>query len=160
MGGHLLDEPDGEGTYEDPLKNATRVFWRYAALVLKWAFIGACAALVLFVLFSITVVGWRMHQHNRAWPLMEAAADGDVARARELLEDGRDPDGRTLKGRLPLSEAARAGNTEIVELLLEHGAEPTEWAMKTAREAGHYDVAKLIEQHLAGEELDEADDAG
>ncbi len=144
---HLPDQPDGE-PYEDPLVNGLRAIWRHRVRlivpVVKWAVIGVAVALVLFVLSIIAVLGWRGHQHRQAWPLMEAAADGDTAQVRKLLDEGADPDADTLKGRLPLSEAARGGHAEVVRLLLEHGAEPHPVAMRGAAQMHNHEIMRLL----------------
>ncbi|MBI2825885.1 MAG: ankyrin repeat domain-containing protein [Planctomycetia bacterium] len=57
-------------------------------------------------------------------PLQQAAMAGDTARVRELLDDGMwvDAHGKELRG-TPLQYAATKGHGEIVQLLLERGAE-------------------------------------
>lgn len=55
-------------------------------------------------------------------PLHEAAWSHDLARCRELLAGGADPDARDAHGRSPLHDAIESGGGELVELLLEHGA--------------------------------------
>jgi ankyrin repeat protein len=54
--------------------------------------------------------------------LAEAAAQGDLAGVRELLEAGTDPD-RPIAHASPLAHAAGAGHAQVVELLLERGAD-------------------------------------
>jgi ankyrin repeat protein len=61
----------------------------------------------------------------RIRPLHTATAfGGDVATARTLLDGGADPNGRSAGGSTPLHNAAQVGNRELVELLLERGADP------------------------------------
>lgn len=54
--------------------------------------------------------------------LLEAAQNGDYQRARALLEQGFDPDGRDSAGITPLLEASYHGRGNMVKLLLESGA--------------------------------------
>lgn len=54
--------------------------------------------------------------------LLEAAKEGDYLKARALLEQGMEPDGRDSAGITPLMEASYYQNKEVVRLLLESGA--------------------------------------
>jgi ankyrin repeat protein len=54
--------------------------------------------------------------------LVEAAQRGDLAEVRELLETGTDPN-RTIENASALGHAARGGHTQVVELLLNSGAD-------------------------------------
>ncbi|MBI2924865.1 MAG: ankyrin repeat domain-containing protein [Verrucomicrobia bacterium] len=97
--------------------------------------------------------------------LCMAAATGDLARVRELLD--QDP---SLVNRLsdyasyyigcgaPIKNAAARGHLEIVKLLLERGADPNlpeegiaprGHALYSAAANGHYEVAKLLLEHGA-----------
>ena len=53
--------------------------------------------------------------------LFEAVSDEDVAEASRLLSLGADPNIPEVNGITPLMDAASGGNSEMVELLLEHG---------------------------------------
>ncbi|MGC8987955.1 ankyrin repeat domain-containing protein, partial [Infirmifilum sp.] len=53
--------------------------------------------------------------------LLEAVSSGDVARVKELLKKGVNPNARNILGRTPLHLAAFSGNIEATRLLLEHG---------------------------------------
>lgn len=58
--------------------------------------------------------------------LVLAAREGRVERVRELLAQGIPPDAPESKnGHRALHQAAEAGQREVVELLLAHGADPT-----------------------------------
>ena len=85
-----------------------------------------------------------MYQARRAWPLFEAARHGKTAGALDLLKDGADPNARVFKGGLPLNEAVREGHAEVVQVLLEHGAEPTEFAMRRATERRRHQIMRLL----------------
>jgi hypothetical protein len=56
--------------------------------------------------------------------LMWAAATGDAARARALLEGGADPNARNRFGSTALMGASTGGHAEILRMLLGHGASP------------------------------------
>jgi ankyrin repeat protein len=56
--------------------------------------------------------------------LFEAAKSGDNARVRELLDAGRDVNGRQEGGQTPLRAAVDEGHIDMVRLLLERGADP------------------------------------
>jgi ankyrin repeat protein len=92
--------------------------------------------------------------------LPTACHTGDIARVRELLR--QDPslanrvgehEGYYLGAGAPLSNAAAAGRLDIVQVLLDHGADPNlaeeQYAPKgkalySAVYHGHYDIAKLL----------------
>ena len=92
--------------------------------------------------------------------LPTACHTGDIERVRELL--GQDPslanrigehEGYYLGAGAPLSNAAAAGRIDIVQVLLDHGADPNlpeeQFAPKgralySAVYHGHYDIAKLL----------------
>ena len=92
--------------------------------------------------------------------LPTACHTGDIARVRELLR--QDPglankvgvhEGYYLGAGAPLSNAAAVGRMDIVQLLLDHGADPNlpeeQFAPKgkalySAVYHGHYDIAKLL----------------
>ena len=83
--------------------------------------------------------------------LAEAAQEGCLDTARFLLENGV-PASHPGKYRNPLHEAASCGRLAIVNLLLEHGASPTETdddgvtALEAAQSSGNQEVeARLLE---------------
>jgi ankyrin repeat protein len=102
------------------------------------------------------------HLKNRGAFIDMATAchTGDIARVRELLQ--KDPtlanklsehDGYYLGAGAPLANAAAVGRMDIVQLLLDHGADPNmpeeQYAPKgralySAVYHGHFDVAKLL----------------
>ena len=58
--------------------------------------------------------------------LVAAARAGDAGRVRTLLSEGVSPNGReALNGHGPLHQAARANSTEVVDILLAAGADPS-----------------------------------
>src|SRR5688572_9768605 len=92
--------------------------------------------------------------------LPTACHTGNIARVRELL--GQDPtlantlgehEGYYLGAGAPLSNAAAVGRMDIVQLLLDHGADPNlpeeqvapkGKALYSAVSNGHYEIAKLL----------------
>jgi len=89
-----------------------------------------------------------------------ACHTGDIDRVRELLAQNpllantvSEHEGYYLGAGAPLSNAAAVGRTDIVQLLLDHGADPNlpeeQYAPKgkalySAVYHGHYDIAKLL----------------
>ena len=94
--------------------------------------------------------------------LFQAAAEGDLARVRALLDGGIDPDTATRYGATALTFASDKGHTDIVRLLLERGADPdvqdtfyNQTPLAWALGNGHLDVAVLLVEHgAAGAEAD------
>ncbi len=98
--------------------------------------------------------------HGAVIDLPTACHTGDIARVRELLR--QDPslantlgehEGYYLGAGAPLSNAAAAGRMDIVQLLLDHGADPNlpeeqyaprGKALYSAVYHGHYEIAKLL----------------
>jgi hypothetical protein len=74
--------------------------------------------------------------------LQSAAAQGDVARATSLLDQGAVIDARDEAGRTPLMLAVTQGQLEIVRLLLTRGADPN-----TADNAGHTPLQQARQQN-------------
>ena len=89
--------------------------------------------------------------------LHDAAHDCNAEKARLLLEYGAEINVIDEEYcSTPLGLAARAGHSELVELLLEHGADPTvagaPWAtpLTWARKRGHQEIAALFERRDGG----------
>ena len=92
--------------------------------------------------------------------LPTACHTGDIGRVRELLQQDRslankigDHEGYYLGAGAPLSNAAAVGRMDIVQLLLDHGADPNlpeeqfaprGKALYSAVYHGHYEIAKLL----------------
>jgi hypothetical protein len=57
-------------------------------------------------------------------PAASAAAGGDVASMKRMLDAGLDPNVRDSTGYTPLIAAARAGNVSMIRLLKSRGADP------------------------------------
>lgn len=96
---------------------------------------------------SATAILWDEKQAN---PLHFAAANGNVAAARVLLEAGFDVDSKTENGTTALGLAARFGHPEMTRLLLEAGASVdapksgVETPLYAAAAAGSLDVCRLL----------------
>jgi ankyrin repeat protein len=94
-----------------------------------------------------------------------ACHTGDIARVRELLAEDASLANRVSDyvtyyagSGTPLNNAVEGGHLAIVELLLEHGADPNlpeegiaprGKALYSAAAKGHYEIAKLLLQHGA-----------
>ncbi|MDE0225390.1 MAG: ankyrin repeat domain-containing protein [Gammaproteobacteria bacterium] len=72
-------------------------------------------------------VEWRPDHAEGGWPpiVFQSRGDrgGDAGRVRALIDQGADVNARNHKGQTALHCAAKAGFTDIVALLLSHGAE-------------------------------------
>lgn len=94
--------------------------------------------------------------------VFDAVAEGDVKKIKKLLKSG-DANELGPGGTTPLIEAARAGSTDVVELLLELGAEPAwkdeegETALLKAAANGHRGVIELLLPHADRDERDLAE---
>ncbi|KAG2600688.1 integrin-linked protein kinase 1-like [Panicum virgatum] len=88
-----------------------------------------------------------------SFQLMYLAHEGSVGGIRELLDGGADPNFRDSDGRTALHIAACEGYAEVVELLLQRGAEAAvedQWGSTPLADAMHYqnhDVIKILEKH-------------
>jgi ankyrin repeat protein len=98
--------------------------------------------------------------HGAVVDLPTACHTGDIERVRELLEKDSslanklsEAEGYYLGAGSPLSNAAAVGRMDIVQLLLDHGADPNlteeQYAPKgkalySAVYHGHYEIAKLL----------------
>jgi ankyrin repeat protein len=88
--------------------------------------------------------------------LIDAAADGDMAKVQELLRSGVDINGHARDDWTALTIAAREGHLGIVRLLLKNGADVNEreggghTALFWAEKRGHTDVSALLKAAGAG----------
>jgi hypothetical protein len=89
-------------------------------------------------------------QHGES-PLGAAAAEGQLEAARLLIARGARLDNRTvITLETPLTEAAQMNRTDMVKLLLDHGANPgaidvlDRTALDWAHENGNYRMASLL----------------
>lgn len=97
---------------------------------------------------GVSASGWQL---DHPTPLMRAAQEGDVVKVREFLDKGHDVNEQSAKSKAtPLIFAASAGRTEVVRLLLKHGANPNlcSWAdvcpIWWATYSGSYDAVKVL----------------
>ena len=81
---------------------------------------------------------------GEATPLYKAVRHGDTIQVRRLLSDGADPNEPSARFGTILSEAAARGHTPILRLLLEAGAKPTSYAVKTAAFGNHGKAVRLL----------------
>ncbi|WP_188595805.1 ankyrin repeat domain-containing protein [Thermocladium modestius] len=87
--------------------------------------------------------------------LLNAAAEGDVGRVKELLGLGVDPNVKNNDGYAPLHYAAIRGNLDVVKYLVEHGADVSardaggNTPLHDAAMEGKLDVVKYLVEHGA-----------
>ena len=150
----------GEGILAGPANNGRRemieLLMRYGARVpnvSKWA---------PYYYFKHTEIAALllergMNPNHRNWHhftlLHHMAAEGEMAKARLLLDHGADINALDEEYRsTPLGCAARRGQKEIVEFLLERGADPNlagaPWAtpLAWARKKGHSEIEAMLRQ--------------
>ncbi len=90
------------------------------------------------------------HSGDDVWATLVAAAQGDLPRLRALLTDQPDLAQAEWWYTQAIHFAVREGHAEAVQLLLEHGADPTHTGLQgddlltTARDRGHQHVAALL----------------
>jgi len=88
----------------------------------------------------------RVNGHD-AWALFKACAVGDMPTVKALLAKDRRLVNAWFSYQLPIHMAVRAGYTQIVKLLLEHGAEPSnDWGslLLAAREREYREVEEML----------------
>ena len=84
--------------------------------------------------------------------LIEAIKSGNAASVKELIDNGVQLDQQDKQGWTPLNWAAGSGQLEIVDLLLQHGAEPLavgrdlRTPQMIALAAGHAEVVKRLRE--------------
>ena len=84
--------------------------------------------------------------------LIEAIKSGNAASVKELIENGVQLDQQDKQGWTPLNWAAGSGQLEIVDLLLQHGADPLavgrdlRTPQMIALAAGHAEVVKRLRE--------------
>jgi uncharacterized protein len=93
-------------------------------------------------------------ERNTAMKLLNAIEIGQASIAKRLIEAGHDVNEFSLSGNCPILEAASRNDTKLVELLLEHGADPLvedrkghtplHWAQKNKNEH----MEEIIQTHL------------
>lgn len=94
---------------------------------------------------------------NDAWALFKASAQADVSKAQALLAKDRRLANAQYWYRFPIHMAVFAGSAEMVELLLDHGADPGQsiytydsWdkLLRNAQERGHRRIEALLTQAM------------
>jgi hypothetical protein len=106
---------------------------------------------VAFLLFAAVVSRGSYQQYWLDEPLCIAAGDGDMVKVEDLLDKGASPDawGIDYVSRA-LIDAASQGHSDVVVLLIEHGADVNarnmdgNTALDAARESDHDDIVRLL----------------
>src|SRR6185369_9062568 len=84
--------------------------------------------------------------------LVEAVKSGNIEAVKELIESDAEVNQQDKQGWTPLNWAAGKGNLDLIELLLQHGADPLAVGrdLRTpqliALAAGHAEAVKLLRQ--------------
>lgn len=88
--------------------------------------------------------------------LLDAAAEGDLARVKALLDAGVDVNTANRYGATALTFACDKGHTEVVRVLLERGADPnvtdtfySQTPLGWAAGHGHFEIAAMLIEHGA-----------
>jgi ankyrin repeat protein len=92
----------------------------------------------------------KLNGHD-AWALFKACAAGDMPKVKALLAKDRRLVNAWFSYQLPIHLAVRAGHAEIVQLLLDQGAEPgNSWdeLLLAARERGHRQVEEVLQRAM------------
>jgi len=79
---------------------------------------------ILGLLLAVSTMGvpYGVDAAGAVDPLISAVREGDIAKSRQLLDNGADPNVGDQRGMTPLMHAAGASRLELVELLLARGA--------------------------------------
>ena len=112
-----------------------------------------CSVIVVAVLLLLMLGMSIRQQYFLNEPFTSACRGGDLVEAQRLLSCGASPDAYGIDFReTALIAASRCGNREIVEFLLRNDAKVDlkdnhgKTALQRAKEAGHGDIVRLIEQ--------------
>lgn len=117
-----------------------------------WTLLLGMALLSLWLFNLVT-----LRRLRAAWltDLMVCAAEGNLARTRELITGGADLHARSEWGETALMYASREGRYDVVEYLLFAGADPLaradsgSSALDLARSHGHTEVAALLRRTMS-----------
>lgn len=105
----------------------------------------------------VYVYGVDVLDGDDAWALFEASTAGDISQVQELLKKDRRLVNAQYWYQFPIHRAVNAGHTEIVQMLLESGADPGQsrytynsWdkLLLSARANGHREVESLLVRAL------------
>ena len=93
-------------------------------------------------------------EHEGMTELMKCSANGDIERAKELINYGENVNKKTLSNHTALMYAARNGHKEIVQLLMQEGADVNiktdkgSTAESIANKHGHTEISQLLKNQI------------
>ena len=112
---------------------------------------GLCVGiLIVLVLGTVSPAVSALAAGDKNDELLEAIMDGDIERAKSLIDAGADVNARDIDGWTPLMYAALNGHTEIVELLIESGADVNaednngQTVLMFATRGGHTEIVEIL----------------
>jgi hypothetical protein len=110
-----------------------------------------CVALFLLIAAGMSAGAYQQYWLNE--PLCTAAGEGDIGTVERLLDEGGSPDAWGIDYvDLAIVAAASGGHSDIVALLIEHGADVNGrnsagyCALDAARAEGHEDIVQMLIQ--------------
>lgn len=105
------------------------------------------------VLLFLALAGWTLYVYGLNEPLATAAGEGNITEVKFLLGLGASPNAIGVDNMYTaLTAASEAGRTEIVNLLLQRGADPSRkdgegnTPLECAKRNGHEDIVRLLQQ--------------
>ncbi len=106
---------------------------------------------ILLVTIGVSLAFFAQSRFQSVRELIEAARQGDVQKAKSLLDSGVDVNARNKYGRNALGEAVVYDHIAVLKLLLEHGANVSgshgQIALDVACHKGNMDAVKLLQDY-------------
>jgi len=124
-----------------------------------FAVVGAIVMMIIGILCAAPGVLWNASAADKSLGISDGIYEntfeykvslGDVEQIREMLEKGQNPN--QSERSTPLRQAVFSGNYEMVKLLLDYGAEPSDLSLYYACGKGNIDIARLLLEYGADTE--------